>query len=432
MGIGQLIDLLARKPTVSKCYCQIPPKNVLDEGFVTEKFAPDKAYFEIRLPEMFLRDKREYTREFIPLSVAMTEFLYSGDTRSIPFFVGNNLLQRIENYTGKEYIEYRNTRIVGPIPYSGDDVSLFIGLFRVQVSDLFKEFLSFVENIVDIFDVSQLSKYLNIIGSCSAGMAAMLGMKEVELRLGNRDSFTSRVGDSKQFKQCYLAYINCPSGTLSPETLWVRDDQLFVGRDADSIVSLRDYDYCLVKINHLSQRDDYTKFPFHQLWLEARELIWSGKEQEADAKMAVLGQQMAVSSDLTTTHRHDLIRLYRANFESENEAFRKSQYGRSEKTAPVRSAWRGAKASDGPTALETTAYFFDQAEYPEELGEGLLEVSRNWKEIPYLKEERSRGFQLTDDILNQQLKQLARISKIQKPDPKTLADAMAVAFMNPL
>jgi hypothetical protein len=428
MTIRQFLDRLTRSPTTSKFYSPISYKNVLDENFSAKTFTLDQTYFEICLSEMFLRDKREYTRGFIPLSVAISEFLYDGNTRNIPFFVGNNLLQRIEDYIKGEYIEHENTRIVGPVPYAGDNVSLFVGLFRVQVSDLFKGFLSFAENICNFLDVSQVSKYVDIAGLFSSNLQTLLGMREMELRLGRRNTYTSKEGDSHQFKPCYLAYINCPERALSSDDLYVQEAKLFTGKDKDSITPLRDFDYCLVKIDHLVHRDDYTKFPFHELWVQAKELVWDEKEEEAKARMQALGQQMAGSPDLTTSHRHDLIRLYRANLESEIALFRNRTEGKSEEVAPVRSAWRSPGQADGPKAFERAAYLVHKAGYSEDLEDGLLEISKNWQQIPYLA-ERAEGFELTDKILGNQLKRLQEISKQGKPNPKGLADALAVASL---
>jgi len=426
MTIRQFLDGLVRKQTQPKFYDSIPSQNVLDEELSTQTFAPDQTYFEIRMSEMFIRDKREYTRGFIPFSVAISDFLYDGKIRNIPFFVGNNLLQKIEECVKGEYIEHLNTRIVGPVPYSGDDVSLFVGLFRVQVSDFFKGFLSFAENIINIFDVSQVSKYVDIAGLCSYSLQSLLGMKEMELRLGRRNTYTSKSGDSQQFKPGYLAYINCDEQSLSRNHLWIQDAKLFVGKDKDSIQPLRDFDYCLVNIGHLVQRDDYSKFPWHQLWVEAKELIWNGKEEEAESRIQALGQQMAGSADLTTRHRHDLIRLFRANFESEIALFHNKPEKKSQESIPVRSAWRGRRPKDGPEAFERAANLAYKAGYSEDLEDDLLEISNNWQQIPYLA-ERSEDFELTDEILGKQLKRLQEIGKQNKLDPKGLADAFSLS-----
>jgi len=382
---------------------------------------------------MFLRNKIEYGSEYIPFTVALSEFLYDGVERSIPFFVGNDLLKKIEDHSGNEYIEFLNTRVVGPIPYVGDDVALFVGLFRVKVADLFKNLFSFLENILSSFDATQLSKYIDIAGICSSGLASLLGIKEMDLRIGNRDVFTSKPNDPKRFKECYLAYINCADGSLGPDKLWIRDDSpcLFTGSDKNTAKPLRDYDYCLVRIDKLEKRNDYTKFSFHNLWNEARELIWAGKLQEAELKMAALGLEMARSPDLITDHRHELIRLYRANFEKDVEAYELSHSSAYGTPAPAtRSAWRGEAKMDAKAAIQRMAYLTRRSGYSRDVERSLLGISSNLERIPYIA-GRSKEFKLTDAILNEQLSKLSADSRIEKPDPKALADAIALAAMNP-
>jgi len=431
MALKELIQNLLNKPTSPKLYCQVPNSNVLDANFTSKPFERDASYFEIRLLEMFLRDRIEYGSTYIPSIVALCEFLYDGEQRSIPFFVGNNLLKKIETYTQNEYIEFLNTRLIGPTPYLGDDVALFIGLFRVETANLFKSLFNFLENLASTFDATQISKYIDIAGICSSGLASLLGIDEMKLRIGNWDVFTSTHNDPKQFKECYLSYINCTDGKLTPNDLWIRDARLWTGPDESSLRPVRDYDYCIVRIKHLPDRDDYTKLSFHSLWKEAVELIWSEKQIEAELKMASLGQQMAVSPDLTTTHRHGLIRVYRANFEKELEAYELSQFEKDKTPAPItRSAWRGDAGMDGQTAIQRIALLTKRAGYSKDIEKGLLDISKHWDRIPYLQ-RRPKEFQLTDAILHEQLRQVASVSKIENPTPSELADAIATAALSP-
>ena len=47
------------------------------DGVSTKKFAANEAYFEIRINEQFLRDKREYWNEYNPLTLVYSEFIYA-------------------------------------------------------------------------------------------------------------------------------------------------------------------------------------------------------------------------------------------------------------------------------------------------------------------------------------------------------------------
>ncbi len=59
----------AERPTVRKFYGRIPGERVLDPGFKVQIFTPGDAYFRIRIAEMFLRNRGELLRDFVPLAV---------------------------------------------------------------------------------------------------------------------------------------------------------------------------------------------------------------------------------------------------------------------------------------------------------------------------------------------------------------------------
>jgi hypothetical protein len=229
LSLRELIKRVGRTPTERKFYCTISPRQVVDANFSADIFIPEKSYFEIRLAEMFMRDTREYLRQFIPFQVALSEFIYDGAIRAIPSFTGSNLLNKIEQYVKDQYVEYLNTKIVGPMPYMGGDLLLFVGLYRVEVSNLLKHLFDILENITGAFDCSQLSRHLQIAELCSAGIAAILGVKPIEYRLGTADVFTDLDGDHKQVRSGYRAYLNCPQGHINPEERWVQDRGLFYG-----------------------------------------------------------------------------------------------------------------------------------------------------------------------------------------------------------
>ncbi|MFC1829748.1 hypothetical protein ACFL0O_09060, partial [Thermodesulfobacteriota bacterium] len=119
-------DLLS-DPSERKFYRRIPVEHVLGQECSDQAFEADKGYFEIRVSEIFLRNKREYFRSFIPLAIVLSDFIYDDRRESVPYFVGNQLLQVIEKYIEKKPVEFRSERAIGPVPYMGDDVSLFVG-----------------------------------------------------------------------------------------------------------------------------------------------------------------------------------------------------------------------------------------------------------------------------------------------------------------
>lgn len=427
MDLKGCIQRLLKQPMRPRLFAMVPESHVLDNGFSSLVFEPNRGYFEIRLSEMFLRDKREYWFEYRPFTVIITDFIFDDHKQTVPFFVGNHLLQSGEHYIQGQNVQYLNTRVAGPIPYYGDTVSLFVGLFRAQVQDLSRTLFDFMERVVGAFDVTKVSSYLCIARALTSGLAALMGTEEMEFRLGTRNEFTDKSRDPHRFRQCYLVYVNCQEDDIMSSNLWVKDARLFVGRDGESIKPFRGYDYCLVKIDHIKRRNDYTKFAFNELWKEARKLIWQGDVVKADRALLSLAQQIAMSADLTTDDRYHLIQLYKANYEREVELYGTFLPQSSQSSAAVtRSARSGFTAK---AVIQKAAVLAQNAGFPKEAENALWDISTNWDRIPHLK-DRSKDFELTDALLNDQLNELESISTIENRDPKALADAIAVAVFN--
>jgi hypothetical protein len=434
--LGTLMAGLIGQPAMRKFSGRIPEAHLLDTALPLKFFAADEGYFRIRLSSMFLRDRREYWRTFLPFTVVIGEFTYRGAKQTVPFLVGNQLLKSLEKEIAGEQVEYHNTNIAGPVPYVGDDVGLFAGLFRSQVDNLAENLFAFLETIVKAFDASKISAYLNIASPLEKGLSSLLGMKQVELRLGNREVFSDKPGVPHQFKEGYLAYVNCPVDAIAADRLWVKEDSLFVGADPTSIQPLREFDHCLVQIEHLVERNDYTTLPFYPLWNDAKSRIYQGDQANARRIFLEMAQQLAVSPDLTQPHRFRLIQAFKANFEKEVALY--GELGGVPKGAaemPTRGSSRGV--SKGPSSLSPRAFIQKEASQlaqvagvPKRVLDGLAAISDRWEKIPCLK-ERARGIALDDRILNDQVRALGGLKGIKRADPQDLVNALTFSALTP-
>lgn len=433
MEIKELIKRLIEQKTTRKLYLRLGDDHILDENFAPVTFTPDGSYFQVCLSEMFLEDRRSYWQGFVPLGIVVSDFIYDGARRTIPFFVGNQILKGIEKYIEGEYVEYFNTRIVGPVPYLGDSVALFVGLFRSQVTNLAEKLFNVVESLVGAFEVTRLSEYLNIAGPLSKGLSDLLGMQEVELRVGNRDVFSARADDPNGFKEGYLAYINCPADGIAAGTLWVKDGRLFTGTDRDSVRPFTACDYCLVKVEHWSERNDYTTLPFHRKWEAAQASIFDGNHSKARGLLVELVGQVAASPDLTQPHRYHLIQAYSAQFERAVGIYNGIIGGKASRGSGMVSRGIGAQAKSrqslSPKAsLQKTAVAAEKAGIPTNVVQGLFDISKHWEGIPFLAQQPEQA-PLTDAVLECQIRALQTMSTGINPDPKALADAILLGTL---
>ena len=420
-ALGTVLETIWRSPGVKKLYRRVPDDHVLDSTYTGRAFERDKAYFTISLSKMFLADARRLWQGLAPLTIAVTEFQYSGQKQSVPFVVGKDLLAGIQKYLKDQNVDYRNTRIFGPCPYTGGNVSLFIGLFQTEAGSAFTEFFGLLGDIAGALDVTGLSGYLPVAKVLTAGMGRLLGLSGTSLRVGARDEFDDDAGGANPFRQGFLAYVNCSDEDL-PSPLWISEGELLSGSTRDTARPLTNYDHCLVRVEWQGERNDYTSLPFHASWNKARDLIWDGQFEKARSGFLDLVRQVAGSPDLTTPHRTALLSVYRANFEAEVESYRTNT--RPFESLPGTRAPEGGAAT-GKEAIRADALASRQAGLSKETQTALLDVANRW---PQMREARAGVPQLTDAVLAAQMK----VVGIQAADPQRLADAMVIgAFRNP-
>ena len=407
-----------------KFFDWVPSGRIVEGNQEVRRFTPGSGYFQIRLAEMFLRDRRHYWYGYIPMTITVSDFIYDDDQISVPIYIGNNLLKSIEKYVENEYVEYYNTNIIGPVPYLGSDVAFFLGLFRIQVSDLSLKLFDFIESLISSFDLSQLSSYLKIAGSVRTGLSDLLGIKEVQMQIGSRVVFNDLPGDPSGMREGYLLYVNSPFNQVQMDRLWVENDRLFTGESKRKLAPYQEHDYCLVKIVCRAKRNDYGILGFSQLFKAAQAEIFKNNIPQADQIFLSLVQKVSISPDLTQDHRFKLVQLYTANYEKQIEYYRKSRRTRNAENRIV----RGPRASlDAPDVIKNLAFIAHKHRISKEAERGLLDIGAN---LDRVVGKSSNKADLTDQDLNNQLDELTLISQVNESTPTELVKAISLAMLH--
>lgn len=420
MSLQEVWDSVRHREFKRKMYTRIRGEQVLEGGGQNVKFIPDEGYFQLVLSEMFIRDRREYWKSFLPFVVMLADFIFDGATRTVPVFIGNELLKSIEAYIQGDVVEYRNTTMLGPTPYSGGKLEVFVGLFRTKCEDLAGDLLGVVNEISRIFPLSELSRYIEIAAPLGRGITRVLGIPDVELRVGVRDVFDE--SGPNELRTGYSAIVNCNEGIFNSNQFWVQDGRLLIGNNRPEI-QFDSHDYCLVRYDFRAERE-FSTLAFSKLWQRMKAMVWEGQQAKAQAVFLELGQQLSVSPDLTRSHRFDLIRLYKANLEREIDAFNQARGPSSSPDEPSRG---GGSPRGGKAAIQGVLARLEQLNSSAALKDSLTEVSGRWEEImePFTKNAES---QLTDEILQQQLQAL-NSAKVGPADPQELLDGLTATAM---
>lgn len=318
---NRIWNKIIRSQTSRFASFKIPHAHVLDANenpvnYNIPVFTPRESYFEIRINEQFLRDKRSYWHNYNPLVVTLTDFLYQTGRQDVPYVVGPNVLSKINQYAQNNSISYLNTRVAGPTPYLGDDIAVFIGLFRTKSTDWIKQTLQLLESVAESFDTTKLSTgYLSIAKSIIDGIEGILGIQQdVQFRIGQREAYTSpSPAGGNSLLPGYHVMINDSQSNINPNDFRVMNNRLYKKTANNSLVPYSDQDFILWEIRHLDTRDDYVSFDFDKQWRKTGELILSGGIHENSFREVL--RLIYINSDLTETQRESLMMFYKKEYE---------------------------------------------------------------------------------------------------------------------
>ncbi len=322
---SDIFEWIKRSPTKLDPAFFIPPERIIGRK-PKIAFKAKETYFEFRIAEQFLRDRREYWKEYNPITIVLGQFIYDGKRRSFPFIVGPNLLHELEKPPDKQRVRYKNTRVVGPTPYLGGDVTFFVGLYRVQIRDWAQEYLSLLETMAGAFDTTRLTSYLNYTTVVFKGIEKFLGMdKQCQDRITRYETFTDPSdNDSNPFLPGFYAIIKENNGTIEEDKLWVKHDQLYIGDNKSKIKPYLKNDYILYKINPIDKRKNPDTFDFHRIWKKIQKHIWADNEKMAEREFTNLMEQIFCCPDLIKSTKNQFQFMYKKYYIEELAAFKNS------------------------------------------------------------------------------------------------------------
>jgi hypothetical protein len=263
----------------------------------------------------------------------MSEFIFDGQRHTVPIVVGPDRLAGAQAVTKGDQVEYLNTRVAGPYPYQGDDITLFAGLFRVTVNNWAKRTLSLMETVAEAFDATKLTSYLNIAGPLLSGLEGFLGMQEVEMRLGRQKAYMQAAANSTAddtssdaLQPSFEVHLRAQAAQFPPaerKKFWVNEGRLFYGDSPQNFKAYDAADFMLLRFVPLDLRNDYTTFDFHKIyWKKVTEHFANGEEENAKLAFRTLAVNLSQSSDIVDSQRRALALEYKSMFQRERDLYR--------------------------------------------------------------------------------------------------------------
>jgi hypothetical protein len=252
---------------------------------------------ELRLMEMYVRNHRELFREKIPVMEAVCQFKYKNEKQTLP--VTECPIKVGDRTTGSDHFVSLNQRLFGPIPYKGDDVSLFMVLTSLTVKDYAEVVVNALTSMSKVCTSAELKVALTLVEPISQTIKAIQDQLEEPL-ISAKDSFTPGTDSVNPIRSGFWVMINKEYDEVKPETLWIKNNRLMVGASASSLRVFEDADYFLFFLNTYTHRSDWeTLSEFSESVPKMKQLALEGNLEELKKEFIGFRIKLINSHDIT-------------------------------------------------------------------------------------------------------------------------------------
>jgi hypothetical protein len=321
MAISGFIGWIKGRASEGMTSFAIPFEEASDDGSAGVSFEPNEVYLEVRVRQIWLANERELWREFQPFAAIVAEFTQSGERRTLPTLLGSSQLgSKLSLVSDKDAIEIRNLRVLGPVPYEGEDLSLLIALFRTQARNWLTDTINVIATVAEAISAPGIGLVRPAVDAIVEAITGFLGQEGIELRCGQYQSW-SRAEDSgnpsaTDLTPMHYVVMRRPagSGDLDPaRDFAVRGGRLY-RRDGRELVPYTDHDFVLLSIEPHRLRDDYKRLAFYAYWQQTQNAIIHGELATAE-RMWRRTAGALYTDELTTAQQEALYAEYRARYE---------------------------------------------------------------------------------------------------------------------
>ena len=422
--MSSLFDKLKRNANEHTYLGRMELGQVLGEN--TYKLNPVIAhenYFELRIPETFLHLKREYWKDYAPLTVIMLRFLHDGIVREIPFVISSQTM--LSSFSGDTlaWSEFYNIRALGPFPYEGDDVELAIGLYAVETKDYAGEMFALADKLMHTLQAPLASQAFETADTIKGIIDKLTGLDKVKRKLGFYQAFSEHEGSPDQFRDQYLLQINAGEQQFEKKKLRIQNGRLHVDVGSNELQRFDENDFCLTRILALD-KTPVSQLPFWKTWQKVRRLVSEGNRHMSHSIYSELLRQITMCTDLTEKDRRNMPFVFKANYEEEIERFSALHDGGvGTLNSEVKYRTAGSGIATGAAGLERSANNLRGESFPSQIYQGLKQLSDEWDNIPALGEP-EKDNSISSELLGQQLDQIRRLVHTEDIKPSIIADAL--------
>jgi hypothetical protein len=310
-------------------------------------FVPEASYFGVRMVEMGLREGGKFFSSFLPLGVVLTEFSFGSERQRRPTILSNEEIAAQLKTAGANpgYIEFKNIYAVRRAPVKQDNLSLFVGLFRLPYHDVARQVLQLAADLTAQTSlVPGVPEGLRAADKVYDRIAGLFGLSIVT-------PLFSYANGSALEKSGYLVVAGSALDNATASQLTVADNTLLLNGKRVS-----DQDYCLLAIEHTATLlpdgpdsiNPLTQLGFHRRWQEVALSTMRQNFEQAEQQMLNLQADVITSPELAENDRLITIGAYETSFNKLAERMTPKNTHRGPRSLLV----SGQKVNAGPAVTE--------------------------------------------------------------------------------
>lgn len=229
-------------------------------------FEPRQQYLSVTVNEMYLTTKRKWFKEFEPMVVSVTEYVYGDKLVQNPFVVGSSLLDN-KKHPAPNGTLFHDTRVAGIHPYLGDRITLNMALYRSQTKDHLANALELLEKVSGIFNANIAGLLKNIVEVSNvviSGVDKLTGSGAVKPLFGWRIELDPVLHG--KIMPAYYVMIDKSEREWDKKKFFVKKSRLFYGDSLENAKEFREDEYILFSLLSRDRRDDYSLLPVYKTY----------------------------------------------------------------------------------------------------------------------------------------------------------------------
>ena len=323
MSLWESLGQLFQRDTQNRDRPIIPMDHVSPAPGDTASLGGGEGYFQLWVVRMFLKNDRDWFKSWYPVVQSLTTFRFGNQSNPVEIaqVAGPGYLHDVDPQHLDRIVQV-DLPLTPLVPFTGGTVQIEAGLLAMQASDTLERFLGVMGSFAGLLAVPQLSTVLNVASAVSKGVDELIGIGNKQMVLGFQRTLESAGGGGdNDLRPTYVAVIDAPSGTYSPDRLWIKDSKLMYGADPATAQELAGVNFMLLRIETRHSRDDWDALtaisePFAKAINALSQVDAAGNPNVANAEVYVRSAAAAAlgSPDLTVKDHVQVARAIRDRY----------------------------------------------------------------------------------------------------------------------